>query len=189
MRASAGSGAVEQRVVVGLGLGLQRQCLVILVIVFVVEQLEQQQLVVVVLEQLERFVGQRERIRVRRIVRDDVIRFVLITSMLVMAGCGQSCPPDKPCTAPDGGTFFDCGQNQCHGTQLCVVPMVCPKSSYEDPGARCVELDESCSDFASRCECEAELENDGGSSEPPMQCCYFADWTGFTTHLCNAGCL
>ena len=117
-------------------------------------------------------------------MRGSVVRVIAsLVLVAAFAGCGASCPPDKPCTAPDGGTFFDCGKTQCHGSQLCVVPGGCGQEpSPSDSTGRCVDLPSTCTS-ASTCACESVEQGSGG------QCCYFAGWRPFHDGVCTFQCL
>jgi hypothetical protein len=110
----------------------------------------------------------------------------VLISMAV--GCEDKCTFDQPCATPDGGTLFTCGNTQCTGDQLCVVPTTCgADQSATAAGARCVARPADCTDARTECACEAGHRADGG--ELDSQCCYASGHQPFTFNICTFGCL
>lgn len=114
-----------------------------------------------------------------------MLRILLVAIALAsaLAACGSvSCPPDHPCSLPDGGNFFACGKSSCHAGQICLVPESCTNSrDFSAENATCQDLPPSCADAGEPCGCQA------GVLGQPFGCCW--DEAGAsTTPACDFQC-
>jgi hypothetical protein len=125
-------------------------------------------------------------------------------------GCSTKCTPQEPCVVTasgleraacvptgrcgttgqteQGDLVFDCGDAQCKGAQLCVVPARCDT----DPGpsasnARCIDRPPVCTDVNAQCKCTMGSPT-FGPPDDNLVCCYYAGWKPGTVTICNFEC-